>query len=98
MRVEVAEYDRNRADEATTQELGRRIAVGALRYFLVRFNRNTVIAFDMDDALSFEGETGPYIQYAAVRAYRGSVAIEEYLDAVRSVLATLASAVTRQMT
>jgi len=44
------------------------IAVGALRYFLLRFTRNTVIAFDFKDALNFEGETGPYCQYAVVRA------------------------------
>jgi arginyl-tRNA synthetase len=44
------------------------IAVGALRYFMLRFNRNTIIAFDFKDALSFEGETGPYVQYAVVRA------------------------------
>jgi arginyl-tRNA synthetase len=44
------------------------IGVGALRYFMLRFTRNTVIAFDFKDALSFEGETGPYVQYAVVRA------------------------------
>jgi len=44
------------------------IAIGALRYFLLRFTRSTVIAFDFKDALSFEGETGPYCQYAVVRA------------------------------
>jgi arginyl-tRNA synthetase len=44
------------------------IAVGAFRYFLLKFTRNTVIAFDFKEALSFEGETGPYCQYAAVRA------------------------------
>jgi arginyl-tRNA synthetase len=44
------------------------IAVGALRYFLLKFTRNSVIAFDFKEALSFEGETGPYCQYAAVRA------------------------------
>jgi arginyl-tRNA synthetase len=43
------------------------IAIGALRYFLLRFTRSTVIAFDFEDALSFEGETGPYTQYAVVR-------------------------------
>jgi arginyl-tRNA synthetase len=46
----------------------REIAVGALRYFLLKFTRNSVIAFDFKEALSFEGETGPYCQYAAVRA------------------------------
>jgi arginyl-tRNA synthetase len=43
------------------------IAVGALRFFLLRFTRNAIIAFDFKDALSFEGETGPYCQYAVVR-------------------------------
>ena len=42
--------------------------MGALRYFMLRFNRNTILAFDFKDALSFEGETGPYVQYAIVRA------------------------------
>ena len=44
------------------------IAVGALRYFLLKWTRNSVIAFDFKEALSFDGETGPYCQYAAVRA------------------------------
>jgi len=44
------------------------IAIAALRYFLLKFTRNTVIAFDLQEALSFEGETGPYVQYSAVRA------------------------------
>jgi len=48
--------------------IARQIGVGALRYFMLRYTRNTVIAFDFKDALSFEGETGPYVQYAIVRA------------------------------
>lgn len=54
--------------EAERKSIAVQIAVGALRYFMLRFTRNTVIAFDFKDALSFEGETGPYIQYAIVRA------------------------------
>lgn len=54
--------------ENRNREAARRIAVGALRYFLLKFTRNTVIAFDLQEALSFEGETGPYVQYSAVRA------------------------------
>ena len=54
------------AEEKTTT--ANEIAVGALRYFLLKFTRNSVIAFDFKEALSFEGETGPYCQYAAVRA------------------------------
>ncbi len=44
------------------------IAVGALRYFMLKFTKTSVIAFDFKEALSFEGETGPYAQYAVVRA------------------------------
>lgn len=44
------------------------IAMGAARYFLLKFTRNALIVFDFQEALSFDGETGPYVQYAAVRA------------------------------
>ena len=44
------------------------IATAAVRYFMVKFSRGKIIAFDIDEALSFEGESGPYLQYAAVRA------------------------------
>ncbi len=54
-------------DEVERQKIAVQIAIGALRYFMLKFTRNTVIAFDFKDALSFEGETGPYIQYAVVR-------------------------------
>jgi len=53
------------AEARRTAEL---IAVSAVRYFMVRFSRGKVIAFDIDEALSFEGESGPYLQYSAVRA------------------------------
>jgi len=43
------------------------LAVGALRFFLLKYTRNTIIAFDFEDALKAEGETGPYCQYAVVR-------------------------------
>jgi arginyl-tRNA synthetase len=50
------------------QKVAEQIAIGALRYFMLKFTRNSVLAFDFHEALSFEGETGPYVQYAAVRA------------------------------
>jgi len=53
---------------ASRQKVAEQIAIGALRYFMLKFTRPTVIAFDFQEALSFTGETGPYIQYAAVRA------------------------------
>jgi arginyl-tRNA synthetase len=58
--AELSESDVKRTAEA--------IAVAAVRYFMVKFSRGKVIAFDIDEALSFEGESGPYLQYAVVRA------------------------------
>jgi arginyl-tRNA synthetase len=61
----------SRHPEAPTGErkqVAKQIAVGALRYFMLKFTRNSVIAFDLQEALSFEGDTGPYVQYTAVRA------------------------------
>jgi arginyl-tRNA synthetase len=54
--------------EAARHRVATQIAVGALRYFMLKYTRNSVIAFDFGEALSFEGETGPYVQYASVRA------------------------------
>ncbi|HET7697678.1 MAG TPA: arginine--tRNA ligase [Vicinamibacterales bacterium] len=70
------------------------IAVAAVRYFMVKFSRGKVIAFDIDEALSFEGESGPYLQYAVVRANNifGKLKEREGVDAaaVRSALPSLA--------
>ncbi len=54
--------------EEERQTTATQIAIGALRYFMLKFTRTTFIAFDFREALSFEGETGPYVQYAIVRA------------------------------
>jgi arginyl-tRNA synthetase len=62
---------RQRNEELTEGEvdaIAQQIAVGALRYFLLKFTRTAIIAFDFKEALSFDGETGPYLQYATVRA------------------------------
>src|SRR5216684_2164125 len=71
------------------------IAVGALRFFLLKFTRNAIIAFDFKDALSFEGETGPYCQYAVVRirgirrkgAEAGATSAEVTKESVNRLLA-----------
>ena len=55
-------------DREAADRIARAIAIAAVRYFMVRFSRGKVIAFDIDEALSFEGESGPYLQYAVVRA------------------------------
>ena len=74
------------------------IAIGALRYFLLKFTRNTVIAFDLQEALSFEGETGPYVQYAAVRARNILRKLEERGEALPDFAAELtAEAMARQL-
>lgn len=63
--VEARHRDFSGAERASVSHA---IAMGALRYFLLKYTRGTIIAFDFKDALSFEGETGPYAQYAVVRA------------------------------
>jgi arginyl-tRNA synthetase len=66
----LAEVQQRHAEMGTAEQkqTAHAIAVGALRFFLLKFTRNAIIAFDFKDALSFEGETGPYCQYAVVRA------------------------------
>ena len=54
--------------DSEVREIAHQIAVGALRYFLLKFTRTAIIAFDFKEALNFDGETGPYLQYATVRA------------------------------
>ena len=54
--------------EAERGAIATQVAIGALRYFMLKFTKQSVIAFDFKDALSFEGDTGPYAQYAVVRA------------------------------
>jgi arginyl-tRNA synthetase len=76
-------------DEPERAAIAEAIGVGALRFFLLRFTRNTVIAFDYQDALAFDGETGPYAQYAAVRAAnifrKAGVSAENALAAIASL-------------
>jgi arginyl-tRNA synthetase len=55
-------------NESERADIATQVAIGALRYFMLKFTKTSVIAFDFKDALSFEGDTGPYAQYAVVRA------------------------------
>lgn len=64
-RLEVATRQPESTDIEGTVD---KIVVGALRYFLLKYTRNSIISFDFKEALAFEGETGPYIQYSVVRA------------------------------
>jgi arginyl-tRNA synthetase len=66
------------ASVAEKRDIAHTIAVGALRYFLLKFTRNTVIVFDFKEALSFEGETGCFCQYSAVRANSIFRKLEEF--------------------
>ncbi len=75
------------------------IATAAVRYFMVKFSRGKVIAFDIDEALSFEGESGPYLQYAAVRANNifAKLKDRERMD-VAGVLASLEATASDSLT
>lgn len=64
---EIQEREENISEE-DLNERSAVIASAALKYYILKFSRNQVVAFDLKSAVSFEGETGPYIQYAAVRA------------------------------
>jgi arginyl-tRNA synthetase len=66
----LAEVEKRHPDLELTEKkfIAHQIAIGALRYFLLKFTRTTVIVFDFKEALSFEGETGCFCQYSAVRA------------------------------
>ncbi len=72
------------------ENIATKIAIGALRYFMLKFTKNSVIAFDFKEALSFEGETGPYAQYAIVRATnifrKGGYDIAEFGRSLRSAI------------
>jgi arginyl-tRNA synthetase len=89
VQVNVRHPDRSEKDR---REIASKIAIGALRYYMLRYTRNAVIAFDFQDALSFEGETGPYAQYAVVRAAnifrKAGVGSEEALRQFEAIDAT----------
>jgi arginyl-tRNA synthetase len=76
--------------DAEQRLVASQIAVGAIRYFMLKFSRGKLIVFDMEEALSFEGETGPYLQYAAVRANNIFAKLRERDEDV-DVLGSLAS-------
>jgi arginyl-tRNA synthetase len=94
----LAEVQQRHADMSAEEQkrTAHAIAVGALRFFLLKFTRTAIIAFDFRDALSFEGETGPYCQYAVVRirgirrkgAEAGATRAEVTRDSVQAFLST----------
>lgn len=89
----LAEVEKRNPDlpDAEKRATAHEVAVAALRYFLLKFTRNTVIAFDFKEALSFEGETGPYCQYAAVRTNSIFRKLgNETIDAAQSLMKEIA--------
>ena len=66
----LAEVEKRNAEltDDDCREIATAIARGALRYFMIKYTKNKVIAFDFAEALSFDGDSGPYLQYATVRA------------------------------
>ncbi len=84
--------------QESNRHVAQQIAVAALRYFMLKYTRNSVIAFDFGEALSFVGETGPYLQYATLRARKILLKLEERgekLPDFRSVLSR--EAMSRQL-
>src|SRR6185369_10195228 len=84
--------------EPQRRSVAEKIAIGALRYFMLKYTRNSVIAFDFAEALSFTGETGVYVQYAAVRAGKILGKLEERGETVPDFSAALGrEAMNRQL-
>jgi arginyl-tRNA synthetase len=85
------EVDSRNADAPDEQRarVARQIAVGALRYFMLKYTRNTVIAFDFQEALAFVGDAGPYVQYGAMRSAKILKKLES--EGIQLVTAALAS-------
>ncbi len=83
--AEIAARDPERDPEARQRDAAA-VAVGALRYFLLKFSRAKIITFDMEEALAFTGETGPYLQNAVVRARNIFAKLEADGHPVRALL------------
>ncbi|MFN0122695.1 MAG: arginine--tRNA ligase [Blastocatellia bacterium] len=75
--------------EAEQHKIASQIAVAALRYFLLKFTRTTIIAFDFAEALKFRGETGPYLQYSARRCRNIFTELGQSADAIRAEMNAL---------
>ncbi|MBX4205311.1 MAG: arginine--tRNA ligase [Candidatus Doudnabacteria bacterium] len=45
----------------------RTVSIGAIKYFILSHNRNSDIEFNWDQALDFDGNSGPYLLYAHAR-------------------------------
>jgi arginyl-tRNA synthetase len=90
----LVEVERRNPDFAGTdrRRIAEQIGIAAVRYFMIKYSRTKVIAFDIDEALSFEGESGPYLQYAVVRANNIFQKLQERAGlSERDVLASLAA-------
>ena len=89
----LAEVEARHPDSADEEKkhIAHQIAVGALRYFLLKFTRTTVIVFDFKEALSFEGETGCFCQYSAVRVNKIFQKLAERGESIDQIKAALAN-------
>ncbi len=89
----LAEVQSRNADlsEAQQQKIARQIAVAALRYFLLKYTRTSIIAFDFEEALKFRGETGPYLQYSVRRLSNIFTELGRSADDVRAEFAQLSA-------
>ena len=89
----LAEVQSRNADlpEAQQKKIAHQIAVAALRYFLLKYTRTSIIAFDFEEALKFRGETGPYLQYSVRRLSNIFTELGRSADDVRVDFAQLSA-------
>lgn len=50
-----------------SDEVAEQVAVGAVKYSFLKVNLNQEIAFDLDESISLDGNSGPYLQYVYAR-------------------------------
>lgn len=58
---------RGKLSKKQLDQLVEKVALGAIKYSLLKFGRETTIYFDIDESLALEGNSGPYLQYTHAR-------------------------------
>lgn len=66
-REEILKRHGDEWNEGKIEHAAWRIALGGINFAILKQDPEKVIIFDMKKALSFDGDTGPYIQYSATR-------------------------------
>jgi arginyl-tRNA synthetase len=67
---EIIEDKNPELDDEVKANVARQVGLGSLKYAMLARDNNKIVVFDLEEALSFDGHSAPYIQYAHARACR----------------------------